>query len=90
MTVMETGDTVAIAGAGMTGMEAAFSLAKNGKKVTRIDMLKRNELGAGATKMNIIVIQEMLDNKGVRILDQTKLEWITEKGIEVSNAAGDT
>ncbi len=40
--------------------------------------------------MNIIAIQEMLDNKGVRILDQTKLERITEKGIEVSNAAGDT
>ena len=90
MTVMETGETVAIAGAGMTGMEAAFSLVKNGTKVTRIDMLKRNELGVGATKMNIIAIQEMLDNKGVRILDQTKLERITEKGIEVSNAAGDT
>jgi thioredoxin reductase len=86
---VQTGDTVVIAGAGMTGMEAAFSLAKNGKKVTLIDMLKRSELGAGATKMNVIAIKEMLDNEGVRIIDQTKLERITEKGIEVSNAAGD-
>ena len=60
MTVMETGETVAIAGAGMTGREAAFSLAKNGKKVTRIDMLKRNELGAGATKMNTMLFRRCL------------------------------
>jgi 2-enoate reductase len=86
---MQTGDAVVIAGAGMTGMEAAYSLAKDGKKVTLIDMLKRSELGAGATKMNIIAIQEMLDNEGVRIIDQTKLERITEKGIEVINAAGE-
>jgi NADPH-dependent 2,4-dienoyl-CoA reductase/sulfur reductase-like enzyme len=72
----------------MTGMEAAYSLAKNGKKVTLVDMLKRGELGAGATKMNIIAIQEMLDNEGIRILDQTRLERITEKGIEVSDANG--
>lgn len=52
-------------------------------------MLKRSELGAGATKMNVLAIQEMLDNEGVRIIDQTKLERITEKGIEVGNAAGE-
>jgi thioredoxin reductase len=85
----ETGDTVVIAGAGMTGMETAVSLARKGKKVTLIDMLKASEAGSGGSKMNIIALHNILEEEGVQTIDQTKMEGITKAGIEVRNANGE-
>jgi 2,4-dienoyl-CoA reductase-like NADH-dependent reductase (Old Yellow Enzyme family)/thioredoxin reductase len=85
----ETGNTVVIAGAGMAGMETAVSLARKGKKVTLIDMLKASEAGSGGSKMNIIALHNMLEEEGVQTIDQTKMEGITKVGIEVHNANGE-
>jgi 2,4-dienoyl-CoA reductase-like NADH-dependent reductase (Old Yellow Enzyme family)/thioredoxin reductase len=87
--ITQTGKTVIIAGAGMTGLETALSLARQGKKVTVVDVLKASEAGAGGSKMNIIALHNMLEEEHVRIIDQTKVEGITEAGIEVSNFKGE-
>ena len=84
----ETGNRVIIVGAGMTGMESALLLGNQGKKVTVIDMVKVSETGTGGTKMNIIALHNMLEERGVEILDETKLEEITDKGIIVQDATG--
>ena len=85
----ETGNTVVIAGAGMAGMETAVSLARKGKKVTLIDMLKASEAGSGGSKMNIIALHNMLEEEGVQTIDQTRMEGITAAGIEVRNPNGE-
>jgi 2,4-dienoyl-CoA reductase-like NADH-dependent reductase (Old Yellow Enzyme family)/thioredoxin reductase len=87
--LVQTGNTVIIAGAGMTGLETALMLARQGKKVTVVDMLKASETGGGGSKMNIIALHNMLEEENVRIINQTKVEGITEKGIEVSNLNGE-
>jgi NAD(P)H-nitrite reductase large subunit len=68
----------------MTGMEVAINLAKSGKKVTLIDMVKAENTGQGGTKMNIIALKEMLADAKVEIMGETKFEGITRNGIEVS------
>jgi 2,4-dienoyl-CoA reductase-like NADH-dependent reductase (Old Yellow Enzyme family)/thioredoxin reductase len=85
---VKTGEKVIVAGAGMTGMEVAINLAKSEKKVTLIDMIKAEEAGQGGTKMNIIALREMLADAKIEIMGETKLEGITEKGIEVSSGDG--
>ncbi|MFP3089316.1 FAD-dependent oxidoreductase [Treponema sp. TIM-1] len=82
--MVATGERVIVAGAGMAGMEVAINLAKSGKKVTLIDMVKAENTGQGGTKMNIIALKEMLVHAKVEIMGETKLEGITGNGIEVS------
>jgi NADH dehydrogenase FAD-containing subunit len=54
-----------------------------------IDMLKVGETGAGGTKMNIIALHNMLAERGVEIVDETKLEAVSEKGIIVRGSTGE-
>jgi 2,4-dienoyl-CoA reductase-like NADH-dependent reductase (Old Yellow Enzyme family)/thioredoxin reductase len=85
----QTGETVVIAGAGMTGMETAVLLARQGKKVTLIDMLNKSESGRGGSKMNIIALHNILEEEGVQMIDQTKMIGMTKAGIEVRHANGE-
>lgn len=80
------GDTVVIAGAGMTGMECAVDLSRQGKKVTLIDMAPADKIGTGGAKMNILALRHMMDEKGVEILPETKLEAVTDTGITVTRS----
>jgi len=85
---VDIGNIVIVVGAGMTGMESAVELSDQGKKVTLIDMVKVSETGTGGTKMNIIALHNMLDERGVEIVGETKLEEITDKGIIVRDSTG--
>ncbi len=78
------GDTVIIAGAGMTGMECAVDLSRQGKKVTLIDMASADKIGTGGAKMNILALREMMELRGVEILPETRLEAVTDRGITVT------
>ena len=84
----KTGDMVIVVGAGMTGMECALELCDKGKKVRLIDMMKADETGSGGTKMNIIALHNMLDEREVELLDETKLEDITDSGIIIRDSKG--
>jgi pyruvate/2-oxoglutarate dehydrogenase complex dihydrolipoamide dehydrogenase (E3) component len=87
--IAQTGNTVIVAGAGMTGLETALMLTRQRKKVTVVDMLKASETGGGGSKMNIIALHNLLEEEHVRIVDQTKVEGMTETGIKVRNLNGE-
>jgi 2,4-dienoyl-CoA reductase-like NADH-dependent reductase (Old Yellow Enzyme family)/thioredoxin reductase len=77
------GETVLIAGGGSTGGETALQLAKDGKKVTIIDMLNYLTLAADWPRG----LSDLLEKYGVRLLFEVKLEEITDKGVIVIDKA---
>jgi pyruvate/2-oxoglutarate dehydrogenase complex dihydrolipoamide dehydrogenase (E3) component len=79
----KVGETVVVAGGGSTGGETALQLAKDGKKVTVIDMLGSTTLIAGWPRGLI----DMLEKYRVCLLTELKLEEITDKGVLVINSA---
>jgi NADPH-dependent 2,4-dienoyl-CoA reductase/sulfur reductase-like enzyme len=70
------GATVVIVGGGSTGGEAALQLAKDGKKVTVIDMLDYMTLALDWPRG----LSDQLEEYSVRLLFEVKLEEITDKG----------
>ncbi|MGI6025355.1 MAG: FAD-dependent oxidoreductase [Candidatus Scatomorpha sp.] len=85
---VQTGQNVVIVGAGMTGMECGADLARAGKNVKLIDMLPADEIGQGGSKMNILAIKEILAKNNAPILDSTRLDGVTDKGISVTGPEG--
>ncbi len=75
----EVGKTVLVAGGGSTGGETALQLAKDGKKVTIIEMLGYGEVITGWPRG----LMDQLEELGVPFLTETKLEEITDKGAVV-------
>lgn len=78
------GDTVVVAGGGLTGCEAALHLAEQGKKVTVIDMLDHMQLAADAPILLKFGLMELLEKHGVNFVTEVKLEEITGKGALVT------
>ena len=70
------GQTVLVAGGGSTGGETALQLAKDGKKVTMIEMLGRAEVLAGWPRGLIDQVEEF----GVKFLTRVKLQEIKDSG----------
>ena len=79
------GDTVVVVGAGLTGSETALHLAREGKKVTLIDMLPLDRIEHGASVINMTILRKLLEESGVRTLTGLKLEAVTDTGIEASD-----
>jgi len=70
---------VLVAGGGSTGGETALQLAKEGKKVTIIEMLDYAEVILGWPRG----LMDQLEEYGVPYLTKTKLLEITDKGAVV-------
>jgi NADPH-dependent 2,4-dienoyl-CoA reductase/sulfur reductase-like enzyme len=77
------GETVVVAGAGLTGCEAALHLAQQGKKITVIDMLSQSEIAQDAPFLNKLGLIGLLHQHGVQFRMEVKLEEITDKGVVV-------
>jgi NADPH-dependent 2,4-dienoyl-CoA reductase/sulfur reductase-like enzyme len=75
------GQIVLVAGGGSTGGETALQLAKDGKKVTMIEMLDRAEVLAGWPRGLIDQVEEF----GVKFLTRVKLEEIKDSGAVVAD-----
>ena len=80
---VKTGETVVVAGAGLTGCETALLLAQQGKKVTVIDMLGQLEIAEDAPILNRLGLMGLLMMNKVAIKTEVKLEEITDKGVLV-------
>jgi 2,4-dienoyl-CoA reductase-like NADH-dependent reductase (Old Yellow Enzyme family)/thioredoxin reductase len=78
-----TGETVVIAGAGLTGCEAALQLAQQGKKVTVIDMVGQMEIAGDAPFLNKLGLMGLLYQHGVQFRMEVKLDEITDSGAMV-------
>jgi NADPH-dependent 2,4-dienoyl-CoA reductase/sulfur reductase-like enzyme len=74
------GNTAVVAGAGLTGCETALLLALQGKKVTIIDMISLSEVARDASSASRAGLMELLDQHGVEINTEVKLEEINQRG----------
>lgn len=80
------GQKVVVVGGGLTGGECALNLAMQGKDVTLLEMMGSQALLSGASLINTFSLQSLLLKNHVRIVTNTKLEEITDKGIKTINS----
>ena len=83
---VEVGNKVIVVGGGLTGAETAYSLAKQGKDVTIVEMQGPEALLNGASLITKFSLQSKLMENRVKILTNTKLEEITDEGIRTINS----
>ena len=79
-----TGDQVVIAGSGFTGLETALFLANEGRKVTVVDMLPAERIGADAPQMSMIGLKKMLSDRHVTFVNEIRVEDVDEQGLHYS------
>jgi NADPH-dependent 2,4-dienoyl-CoA reductase/sulfur reductase-like enzyme len=75
---VKVGNNVLIAGAGLTGCEAALRFLQLGKKVTLIDALPREELGSGSSPINAYALFNTLAEYNLDLRTRTKLIEVTQ------------
>lgn len=83
---VQVGNKVIVVGGGLTGAETAYSLAKQGKDVTIVEMQGPEALLNGASLIAKFSLQSKLMENRVKILTNTKLEEITDEGIRTINS----
>jgi 2,4-dienoyl-CoA reductase-like NADH-dependent reductase (Old Yellow Enzyme family)/thioredoxin reductase len=83
-----TGPEVVIAGAGLTGCEAALDLAGHGKKVTLVDILPLAAIASDAAFANKLALMGLLTQKGVQFRNEVKLASVTAGGVRVMDKDG--
>jgi len=83
----ETGDTVAILGAGLVGLELALYLTMQGKKVRVIEMLDRINDGGNPLHSDGLLIE--LRNRGVELNLNTSAKEINAQGVLCDYEAGE-
>jgi NADPH-dependent 2,4-dienoyl-CoA reductase/sulfur reductase-like enzyme len=83
---VEVGQKVIVVGGGLTGAESAVDLAMKGKDVTLLEMQGPEALLNGAALINKFALQSLLMKHGVKVVTNTKLEEITDKGIKTINS----
>ncbi len=76
----KVGDRVVLAGAGLTGSETALYLARQGKKVTLVDMLPLERIDAGYPSVYVEALRNMLNELNVDVKEEARLEAITGVG----------
>ena len=88
--VAPLGDSIVIAGAGVTGMEFALSLVNMGKRdITLVDMLGEEDIGAGASPINLICLRGLLDKAGVKFRCGVRISDIDGVGVHVESGDGE-
>lgn len=78
---VKVGEKVIVVGAGLTGVETALELAKQGKKVTIIEMMGPDSVIKDAAMITRYGLIELLSRNNVQIITNTKMVAITDTGI---------
>jgi 2,4-dienoyl-CoA reductase-like NADH-dependent reductase (Old Yellow Enzyme family)/thioredoxin reductase len=79
---VKTGHKIIIAGAGMTGAECAIPLAREGKDVTLIDMIPKEEFTKDAAGQVRLSIARLYSELGIKTIFNAQVIEITDKGIK--------
>jgi 2,4-dienoyl-CoA reductase-like NADH-dependent reductase (Old Yellow Enzyme family)/thioredoxin reductase len=82
----KTGDNVVVAGAGLTGCETALHLAKEGKKVTIIDMISEADIAKDTSMATRALLLEWLHSNNVKLVTEVKLTEIKDNGVIVADS----
>lgn len=83
-----TGNRIIVAGGGFIGWETALHLAMQGKKVTIIDERKKEELAQDFSMVLRLRLMELLNEQGVVIKPQIRVEKINGKSVSVVDGSG--
>jgi len=79
------GQNVVVAGGGMTGCETALHLARQGKTVTLVEMLPRDQMIGNAPKINMLALVDLLETQQVDIRNDTKLTVIERNKVMIES-----
>jgi len=82
----EVGESVIVAGGGMTGCEAALYLAQEGRAVTIVEMLPK--VAGNLNFISRIALMEKLSENGVTVLTRTTIKEFTNEGLIVLDHEG--
>lgn len=83
---VQVGKKVIVIGGGLTGAESALALAMEGKEVTLLEMQGSEALLNGSSLINKFSLQSLLAEHKVRVVTNTKLEEVTDRGIKTINS----
>jgi len=83
----KVGDRVVVAGGGFVGCETAVFLARQGKKVTIIEMLDRlmPPTEQPVFAINEMMLRKMIEESGIKVLTNTKLLEVQEGRVVVES-----
>ena len=83
---IEVGNSVIVAGGGLTGCDTALALAKEGRKVAIIEMLPT--IAADLNPISRQALLEELSKAGVKILTNHTIKKFTERGLIAAGKDG--
>lgn len=78
---VKVGETVVIAGSGLTGTECAVALAQEGKKVILVDMIKPEDFLKGTSGLVILTLVRMVQELGIEIHFQSTIKNVTKDSV---------
>ena len=78
---IEVGENVVVCGGGITGLECALALAQEGKKVTVVDQLKREDFVMEMPIFNKADLLDQLENLKVKLIGGQRIQAVTD-GVE--------
>ncbi len=81
----KTGDTVAILGGGLVGVELGIYLATLGRRVTIIEML--DKISDGGNFLHVLGLKREISRLGIDLYLNTKAKEITELGVTARRRA---
>lgn len=84
---VECGETVVVCGGGITGLECALTLSNEGRKVTVVDMLPRENFVMEMPIFNKADLLAQLEENGVRLIGSQRIQAI-EHGVKTLDADG--
>jgi 2,4-dienoyl-CoA reductase-like NADH-dependent reductase (Old Yellow Enzyme family)/thioredoxin reductase len=88
-TVEPVGEKIVVAGGGFVGCDTALFLAvKKRKKVTIIEQFTFEQVGFEPYNMNQMDLMKILEQNKVRMMTETKIEEIINKGVIAVDKAG--
>lgn len=84
---VECGETVVVCGGGITGLECALTLSNEGRKVTVVDMLPRENFVMEMPIFNKADLLAQLEENGVQLIGSQRIQAI-ENGVKTLDADG--
>lgn len=88
MGIVEVGDKVVIAGAGLTGAECAIPLARAGKHVTVIDMIPQHRFISDATEQVQMSLNRLYSELKIEKIFDAKILEITDSALKYADKDG--
>ncbi|MDC7125951.1 MAG: FAD-dependent oxidoreductase [Spirochaetales bacterium] len=85
---VDPGQKVVICGGGLTGLECALMLAMEGKSVTVIDKIPKDNFCEGMPIFNRADLLAHLNKYNVNLIGEVSVTEFTDHGIELQNADG--